>query len=58
MVNKVSSFVLELLLKALCFYSNPVNYERDRTGLSNVDRDGGAKADMTIKNIKEITNGK
>jgi len=53
--NKVSHFCLELLLKALSFYADPTNYDRDKTGFSNVDRDGGAKADVTIKNIKELT---
>lgn len=54
MSSKVSGFMLELLLKALEFYSNPDNYVRDKTGFSPVDRDCGAKADMTIKNIKEL----
>lgn len=55
MTGKVSNFALELLLKALEFYSDPENYQRDKTGHSKVDYDCGAKADMTIKNIKELT---
>lgn len=55
MSGKVSNFVLELLLKALEFYADPSNYDRDKTGFSKIDHDYGVKADMTIKNIKELT---
>jgi hypothetical protein len=54
MSSKVSGFMLELLLKALEFYSNPDSYVRDKTGFSPVDRDNGVKAEMTIKNIKDL----
>lgn len=55
-----SRMVLELLTKVLDFYANPENYKKTKElglinlGPSPIEKDKGAKAQDTRRNIQEI----